>query len=69
MIVVFEGCKLFCLEICNVEMFIECKLEWIKMKVKMGLEYMVLYLFVKSEDLYMVCQEVGCFNIYECWED
>ena len=24
---------------------------------------------VKSEDLHTVCQEAGCPNIYECWED
>ncbi len=35
----------------------------------MGPEYQALQGFVKGEELHTVCQEAGCPNIYECWED
>jgi lipoic acid synthetase len=35
----------------------------------MGPEYQALHSLVKSEGLNTVCQEAGCPNIYECWED
>ena len=35
----------------------------------MGPEYQALHALVKDEDLHTVCQEAGCPNIYECWED
>jgi lipoyl synthase len=35
----------------------------------MGPEYRDLQQLVKSEDLHTVCQEAGCPNIFECWED
>jgi lipoic acid synthetase len=35
----------------------------------MGPEYQALQSLVKSEGLHTVCQEAGCPNIYECWED
>ena len=35
----------------------------------MGPEYRELQDLVKSEGLHTVCQEAGCPNIYECWED
>ena len=35
----------------------------------MGPEYMALQSLVKSEGLHTVCQEAGCPNIFECWED
>jgi lipoic acid synthetase len=48
---------------------IERKPEWIKTVAKMGPEYQALQSLVKSEGLHTVCQEAGCPNIYECWED
>ena len=48
---------------------IERKPEWIKTKAKMGPEYTALQELVKDEGLHTVCQEAGCPNIYECWED
>ncbi len=48
---------------------IERKPEWIKTRAKMGPEYTELHKLVKSEGLHTVCQEAGCPNIYECWED
>jgi lipoic acid synthetase len=35
----------------------------------MGPEYTSLKALVKSEGLHTVCEEAGCPNIYECWED
>ena len=35
----------------------------------MGPEYTELQSLVKSEGLHTVCQEAGCPNIFECWED
>ena len=64
-----EGRKLLRLEVRNSETPIEKKPEWIRTKAKMGPEYQHLQNLVKSEDLHTVCQEAGCPNIYECWED
>ena len=35
----------------------------------MGPEYTALHSLVKDEGLHTVCQEAGCPNIFECWED
>ena len=35
----------------------------------MGPEYSELESLVKREGLHTVCEEAGCPNIYECWED
>ena len=48
---------------------IERKPEWIKTRAKMGPQYRELQNLVKSEGLHTVCQEAGCPNIFECWED
>ena len=64
-----EGRKLLRLEIRNAETPIERKPAWIKTKAKMGPEYKELMNLVKGEGLHTVCQEAGCPNIYECWED
>jgi lipoyl synthase len=48
---------------------IERKPEWIKTRAKMGPQYRELQHLVKSEGLHTVCQEAGCPNIFECWED
>ena len=53
----------------NAETPIERKPEWIKTRAKMGPEYQALQKLVKSEQLHTVCQEAGCPNIFECWED
>ncbi len=64
-----EGRRLLRLEVRNAETPIERKPEWIRTKAKMGPEFTALHSLVKSEDLHTVCQEAGCPNIYECWED
>jgi lipoic acid synthetase len=63
------GRKLLRLEIRNAETPIERKPEWIRTKASMGPEYRQLQSLVKSEELHTVCQEAGCPNIFECWED
>ncbi len=63
------GRKLLRLEVRNAATPIEKKPEWIKTRARMGPEYRQLQDLVKSEGLHTVCQEAGCPNIYECWED
>lgn len=64
-----EGRKLLRVEARNSETPIERKPPWIKIKAHMGPEYTELQSLVKGEGLHTVCQEAGCPNIYECWED
>lgn len=61
--------KLLRLEVRNSQVPIERKPEWIKTTAKMGPEYRQLHSLVKDKDLHTVCQEAGCPNIFECWED
>src|SRR3712207_7000229 len=37
--------------------------------LKTGPEYTELKSLVRREGLHTVCEEAGCPNIYECWED
>ncbi|WP_326837855.1 lipoyl synthase [Amycolatopsis rhabdoformis] len=64
-----EGRKLLRLEVRNSETPIEKKPSWIKTKVRMGPEFTELKGLVRREGLHTVCEEAGCPNIYECWED
>ena len=64
-----EGRKLLRLEVRNSAVPIEKKPSWIKTRAKMGPEYTGLKSLVRSEGLHTVCEEAGCPNIYECWED
>lgn len=61
--------KLLRLEVRNSSVPIERKPEWIKTTAKMGPEYKQLHSLVKEKELHTVCQEAGCPNIFECWED
>lgn len=61
--------KLLRLEVRNSETPIERKPPWIKITAKMGPEYQQLHSLVKDQGLHTVCQEAGCPNIFECWED
>ena len=63
------GRRLLRLEVRNSETPIERKPEWIKTRARMGPQYKELQSLVKSEGLHTVCQEAGCPNIFECWED
>ncbi|MGW7294456.1 lipoyl synthase [Streptomyces xiamenensis] len=64
-----DGRKMLRLEVRNSQTPIERKPEWIKTKATMGPEYKDLLGLVKREGLHTVCQEAGCPNIFECWED
>jgi len=64
-----EGRKLLRLEVRNAAVPIEKKPAWIKTRLKTGPEYQNLQNLVKTEGLHTVCQEAGCPNIFECWED
>ena len=64
-----EGRKLLRLEVRNSETPIEKKPSWIKTRAKMGPEFTELKGLVRREGLHTVCEEAGCPNIYECWED
>ena len=61
--------KLLRIEARNSSVPIEKKPDWIKTTAKMGPEYQALQSLVKTENLHTVCQEAGCPNIFECWED
>jgi lipoyl synthase len=48
---------------------IERKPPWIKTRLRTGPQYTALRQLVRSEGLHTVCEEAGCPNIFECWED
>ncbi len=64
-----EGRRLLRLEARNAATPIERKPPWIRTRLKTGPEYTELKGLVKREGLHTVCEEAGCPNIYECWED
>jgi lipoyl synthase len=57
------------LEARNSQTPIERKPPWIKTRLRTGPEYTALKQLVRSEGLHTVCEEAGCPNIFECWED
>ncbi len=61
--------RLLRLEVKNSATPIERKPEWIKTRLRTGPEYTAVRSLVEREGLHTVCQEAGCPNIYECWED
>jgi len=64
-----DGRRLLRVEAKNAETPIERKPSWIRTTAKMGPNYSDLQNIVRDGDLHTVCQEAGCPNIYECWED
>ena len=64
-----DGKKMLRIEARNSAVPIEKKPDWIKRKIKTGPEFNRIQSLVKSQGLHTVCQEAGCPNIYECWED
>ncbi|EMQ98036.1 lipoyl synthase [Paeniglutamicibacter gangotriensis] len=64
-----EGRRLLRIEQRNTQTPVERKPEWIKAKIDIGPEYVAMKKLVKSEGLNTVCEEAGCPNIFECWED
>jgi lipoyl synthase len=64
-----EGRKLLRLEARNAQTPIERKPEWIRTRVATGPNFTELNGLVKRTGLATVCEEAGCPNIFECWED
>ncbi len=48
---------------------IERKPEWIKTRLRNGPNFNEIRSLVRDRGLHTVCQEAGCPNISECWED
>jgi lipoic acid synthetase len=63
------GRRLLRLEVRNAETPIEKKPPWIKTRLRTGPDYTELKALVAREGLHTVCEEAGCPNIFECWED
>jgi len=64
-----DGRKLLRLEVRNSQTPIERKPPWIRTKARTGPQYTELKALVRTGGLHTVCEEAGCPNIYECWED
>jgi len=64
-----DGRRMLRVEARNAETPIERKPSWIKTTLRTGPEFRRITDLVKGEGLHTVCQEAGCPNIYECWED
>jgi lipoyl synthase len=64
-----EGRRLLRLEVRNSQTPVERKPPWMKVPLRTGPEYRRIKALVEREELHTVCQEAGCPNISECWED
>ncbi len=64
-----DGRRLLRIEARNAEVPVERKPDWIKARVEIGPEFVKLKNTVRSSGLHTVCEEAGCPNIFECWED
>ena len=69
MVLAPEGRRLLRLEARNAQTPIERKPPWIRTRLRTGPEYTELKNLVRDQGLHTVCQEAGCPNIFECWED
>jgi lipoic acid synthetase len=43
--------------------------DWLRVSAKFGPNYTELKGLMRSRGLHTVCEEAGCPNIFECWED
>nr|WP_241251698.1 lipoyl synthase [Candidatus Protofrankia californiensis] len=64
-----EGRKMLRLEVRNASTPIERKPSWIRTRMRTGPQYSDIKGLVHDKGLHTVCEEAGCPNIYECWED
>ncbi|MFE3281412.1 lipoyl synthase [Nocardia sp. NPDC059239] len=64
-----DGRRLLRLEVRNSQTPVERKPAWMKAQVRTGPAYREIASLVQTHDLHTVCQEAGCPNIFECWED
>ena len=63
------GRRMLRIEARNASVPIEAKPPWIKTRLQTGPNYNDIHGLVAEQGLHTVCQEAGCPNIYECWED
>lgn len=64
-----DGRRLLRVEARNAATPIERKPGWIRTTARMGPAYRELTALVQRQGLHTVCQEAGCPNIFECWQD
>lgn len=64
-----DGRRMLRIEAKNSQTPIESKPRWIRTTAKMGPEFRDMKNRVSGSGLHTVCQEAGCPNIHECWED
>ncbi|WP_239380412.1 lipoyl synthase [Frankia sp. CIT1] len=64
-----DGRKLLRLELRNAATPIERKPPWIRTRLRTGPRYSGILDLVHDKGLHTVCEQAGCPNIYECWED
>lgn len=64
-----EGRKLLRIEAQNQQTPIERKPDWIRTTAAVGEQYREVKGIARSGGLHTVCEEAGCPNIFECWED
>ena len=64
-----EGRRLLRIEAQNQQTPIERKPDWIRTTAAVGKQYEDVRNLARSGGLHTVCEEAGCPNIYECWED
>ncbi|TDD89215.1 lipoyl synthase [Saccharopolyspora karakumensis] len=64
-----EGRRLLRVEARNARTPSEPKPDWIRTRARTGPHYTELKDLVRREGLHTVCEEAGCPNIFECWED
>lgn len=64
-----QGRRMLRVEARNAEVPIERRPQWIRTTARTGPGYSELAALVRREGLHTVCQEAGCPNIFECWED
>ncbi|MBM7795115.1 lipoyl synthase [Pseudoglutamicibacter cumminsii] len=64
-----EGRRLLRVEARNAAVPVDRKPEWIRAELNIGPEYVSLKKDVHAKGLHTVCEEAGCPNIFECWED
>nr|WP_131747516.1 lipoyl synthase [Frankia sp. Cppng1_Ct_nod] len=64
-----EGRMMLRLEVRNAATPIERKPPWIRTRLRTGPQYSDVKALVHEKGLHTVCEEAGCPNIYECWED
>nr|WP_159809393.1 lipoyl synthase [Cellulomonas citrea] len=64
-----QGRRMLRIEARNAQTPIERKPEWIRTRATIGPQYAQLHDLVAGQGLHTVCEEAGCPNIFECWED